>query len=98
MLDTLTKPSTQLKALKLVPEGASIKKSDIPFNGTFILRNKVNSFFDRSQKQFLEVPLYEPIAKVNFIDRIRIRRFNASKGNSGNNRVWPQEITATLIR
>ena len=25
MLDTLTKPSTQLKALKLVPEGASIK-------------------------------------------------------------------------
>jgi hypothetical protein len=57
MLDTLTKPSTQLKALKLVPEGASIKKSDIPFNGTFILRNKVYSFFDRSQKQFLEVPL-----------------------------------------
>jgi hypothetical protein len=57
MLDTLTKPSTQLKALKLVPEGASINKSDIPFNGTFILRNKANSFFDRSQKQFLEVPL-----------------------------------------
>jgi hypothetical protein len=53
MLDTLTKPSTQLKALKLVPEGASIKKSDTPFNGTFILRNKVNSFFDKSQKQLL---------------------------------------------
>jgi hypothetical protein len=55
MLDTLTKPSTQLKSLKLVPEGASINKSGIPFNGTFILRNNVNSFFDRSQKQFLEM-------------------------------------------
>jgi hypothetical protein len=53
MLDTLTKPSTQLKALKLVPEGASIKKSGIPFNGRFILINKVNRFFDSSQKQLL---------------------------------------------
>jgi hypothetical protein len=68
MLDTLTKPSTQLKALKLVPEGASIKKSDIPFNGTFILRNKVNSFFDRSQKQFLEVPLKINPSKYSFTD------------------------------
>jgi hypothetical protein len=40
-----------------VPEGASIKKSEIPFNETFIFTNKVNSFFERSQPQFLEVPL-----------------------------------------
>ena len=52
MLDALTKPSTQMKALKLVPEGASIKKSDILFNGTFILRNKVYSFLTEAKSNF----------------------------------------------
>jgi len=59
MLDTLTKPLTQLKALKLVPEG-SIKKNARNFlTYDFSNQKQVTSFYDRARKQFLEVPLKE---------------------------------------
>ena len=52
MLDTLTKPSTPLKALKLVPEGAVIKNSPYPLIDSFILKTRSITFLTEAKSNF----------------------------------------------